>query len=69
MVTPHPAAAANFHDQFSRRTDRNSHEPRRLAIVETWCLLLARLKAATAIIKARYDERASIEKEIDARVE
>ncbi|KAH7025076.1 pyridoxal phosphate-dependent transferase [Microdochium trichocladiopsis] len=34
-----------------------------------WAILLSRLKATTAVIKKRYDERARIEKEISARTD
>lgn len=67
MVTPHPTPVANPHGQFSRRTDLKLNEPPKLSIVDTWSLLVSHLKAATATIKDRYDERARIGKEIDAR--
>ena len=38
-------------------------------MVESWSLLLSRLKEATTTIKRRYDERANIEKQINARVD
>jgi len=38
-------------------------------MVETWSILLSQLKATTATIKRRYDERAQIEKEISARTD
>jgi len=68
MVTPHPTTVANPYGQLSRRADPRSYEPR-LSIVDTWSLLVSRLKAATATIKERYDERARIEKQIDARID
>ncbi|KFH48652.1 hypothetical protein ACRE_003470 [Hapsidospora chrysogenum ATCC 11550] len=55
----------------SRQRDSSpkSYETPKLSIVETWSILLSRLKEATATIKQRYDERARIEKEIGARVD
>lgn len=54
---------------LSNRSVSTSYESPRLSIVETWSQLLASLKSTTATIKKRYDERASIEKEIDARID
>lgn len=69
VINSYPTAVANPHGQLSRRADRKSYETPRLSIVDTWSILVTRLKAATAIIKERYDERARIEKEIDARTD
>ena len=69
MAPPYPIAVANHNVQFSRRTDLKSYETPKLSIVDTWILLLSRLKAATATIKQRFDERACIEKKISARTD
>jgi cystathionine gamma-synthase len=69
MPPPYPIAVANPNGQLSRRTDLKSHETPKLSIVDTWSLLLSRLKATTATIKRRFDERARIEKEISARTD
>lgn len=69
MAPPYPIAVANPNGQLSRRTDLKSYETPKLSIVETWSHLLSRLKAATATIKQRFDERARIEKEISARTD
>lgn len=69
MAPPYPIAVANPHGQLSRRTDLKSYEAPKLSIVDTWSLLLSRLKEATVTIKERFDKRAVIEKEISARVD
>lgn len=69
MAPPYPIAVANPNGQLARRTDLKSFDTPKLSIVDTWTLLLARLKATTATIKQRYDERASIEKKISARTD
>ncbi|CAO2651402.1 Nn.00g039720.m01.CDS01 [Neocucurbitaria sp. VM-36] len=60
---------ANFNGQLSRRTNAKSYETPKMSIVDTWSLLLSNLKATTATIKQRFDERARIEKEISARTD
>lgn len=62
-------AIANGNGHLSRRTEVKSYEAPKLSIVDMWSLLLAQLKATTATIKGRYDERAGIEKEISARTD
>ncbi|KAF2035279.1 hypothetical protein EK21DRAFT_97018 [Setomelanomma holmii] len=62
-------AVANGNGQLARRTAIKSYEAPKLSIVEMWSLLLSQLKATTATVKSRYDERARIEKEISARTD
>jgi cystathionine beta-lyase/cystathionine gamma-synthase len=62
-------AIANGNGQLTRRTEVKSYEAPKLSIVGMWSLLLSQLKATTATIKSRYDERARIEKEISARTD
>jgi cystathionine gamma-synthase len=69
MAPSYPIAIANPNGQLSRRPDVTLYETPKLSIVETWLLLLAQLKATTATIKQRFDERARIEKEISARTD
>ena len=69
MPPPYPMAIANGNGHLSRRTEVKSYEAPKLSIVDMWSLLLAQLKATTATIKGRYDERAGIEKEISARTD
>ncbi|PNP78704.1 hypothetical protein FNYG_08050 [Fusarium nygamai] len=52
-----------------QRTDLRSSEGSILSIAETFSRLLSSLKATTATIKQRFDERAGIEKKISARVD
>lgn len=58
---------ANPHRHVARRSEPKPFDTPKLSIVETWSLLLSRLKEGTALIKHRFDERARIEKEIAAR--
>jgi cystathionine gamma-synthase len=67
MAPPCPVAFATPNGQLSRRPGTKPYGIPNLSIVETWSLLLAQLKATTATIKQRFDERARIEKEISAR--
>lgn len=69
MAPPYPIVVANTNGHMPRRMDLKALEAPKLSIVETWSLLLSRLKATTAIIKQRFDERARIEKEISARTD
>jgi cystathionine gamma-synthase len=74
MAQPYPIAIANpnghlANGQLSRRTDPKSYESPKLTIVETWTQLVTQLKATTATIKQRFDERARIEKQISARTD
>ncbi|KAH7064118.1 pyridoxal phosphate-dependent transferase [Paraphoma chrysanthemicola] len=69
MPPPYPMAIANGNGQLSRRTEIKSYESPKLSIVEMWSHLLSQLKATTATIKQRYDERERIEKEIAARTD
>ncbi|KAJ4363401.1 hypothetical protein N0V83_009694 [Neocucurbitaria cava] len=76
MAPPYSNAVAKQNGQYAhhngqmfRRNKQKSSEPPRLSIVEMWSLLLSSLKAATATIKQRFDERAEIEKEISARTD
>lgn len=69
MAHPYPIVVANPNGQLSRRTNLNLYETPRLSIVDTWTLLLSRLKEATATIKQRFDERSRIEKKISARTD
>lgn len=59
----------SLNSQLSKRSDFKSYETPKLSIVDTWIQLLTQLKATTVTIKQRYDERARIEKEIDARTD
>jgi cystathionine gamma-synthase len=68
MAPFYHTAVANPNGQLSRRKDK-SYETPKLSIVDTWSLLVAQLKATTATIKHRFDERARIEKEINARTD
>jgi cystathionine gamma-synthase len=68
MAPPYHTAVANPNGQLSRRKDK-SYETPKLSIVDTWSLLVAQLKVTTATIKRRFDERARIEKEINARTD
>lgn len=68
MTQPYPTAVANPNGQLSRRTDK-SYESPKLSMVETWSILLSQLKATTATIKHRFDERACIEKNVSARTD
>jgi cystathionine gamma-synthase len=68
MTQPYPIAVANPNGQLARRAEK-AHESPKLSMVETWSILLSTLKATTATIKHRFDERASIEKEISARTD
>lgn len=54
---------------LSRRTDVRSYEIPKMSIADMWVQLLQRLKAQTGVIKQRYDERARIEKELNARTD
>jgi cystathionine gamma-synthase len=69
MAPPYPLTVANPNGQLSRRPGFKSYETPKLSIVDTWSLLLAQLKATTATIKQRFDERARIEQEISARTD
>jgi cystathionine gamma-synthase len=69
MTQPYPITVANPEGQLSRRIDPKASGSPRLSMVETWSILLSQLKATTATIKRRYDERAKIEKEISARTD
>ncbi|KAH7117308.1 pyridoxal phosphate-dependent transferase [Dactylonectria macrodidyma] len=70
MVSPHHIAVANPNGQLARRTHNpKSYETPKLSMVEAWSILLSRLRAVTAVIKQRFDERARIEKEISARTD
>lgn len=69
---------AQYHSNGHPRSSRNvvsdykyqmSDEAPVLSIVESWSILLSRLKEATKTIKKRHSERANIEKEIRARVD
>ncbi|KAH9904500.1 pyridoxal phosphate-dependent transferase [Xylariomycetidae sp. FL2044] len=53
----------------SRQKELNSYDTPKLSIVDSWSLLLSRLKEATATIRTRYEERARIEKDVRARVD
>jgi cystathionine gamma-synthase len=68
MPPPYHTAIANPNGQISRRK-ASSYETPKLSIVDTWSLLVTQLKATTATIKHRFDERARIEKEINARTD
>lgn len=59
----------SVNSQLSKRPQNKSYESPKLSIVDTWSKLLISLRATTATIKQRYDERARIEKEIDARTD
>lgn len=72
MAPSNHIALSNSHGhngQLSRRLGSKSYESPKLSIADMWVQLLARLKAQTAVIKQRYDERAQIEKELDARTD
>ncbi|KAG9256673.1 pyridoxal phosphate-dependent transferase [Emericellopsis atlantica] len=68
---PYPVAVGNpnGHGQLARRSDLKPSESPRLSIAGMWAVLLLRLKETTATIKERYDKRAIIEKEINARID
>ena len=70
MVSPrngHPFS--NNTHLVSRQKAQESYETPKLSIVDSWSLLLSRLKKATVTVRKRFDERARIEKEISARVD
>ncbi|KAH7072498.1 pyridoxal phosphate-dependent transferase [Paraphoma chrysanthemicola] len=69
MPPPYPMAIANGNGQLSRRTEVKSYESPKLSIVEMWSHLLSQLKATTATLKQRYDERERIEKDVSARTD
>ncbi|KAH3960036.1 hypothetical protein HBI56_219960 [Parastagonospora nodorum] len=69
MTQPYPTAVANPNRVLSQRTHTKPSESPRLSMIETWSILLSQLKATTATIKQRYDERAQIENEISARTD
>lgn len=62
-------APTNGHPLSRRPVEQKSYETPKLSIVDTWSHLLSSLKATTAIIKQRFDERACIGKEISARTD
>jgi len=67
LVNGHANGHSNGH--LSRREEPKLCETPKLSIVDTWALLVSHLKATTATIKSRFDERARIEKEISARTD
>lgn len=68
MASYHVADAPSGR-QLSLRAGLKPFETPQLSIVDTWTLLLSRLKEKTAIIKQRFDERARIEQQIAARTD
>ncbi|KAL6849666.1 hypothetical protein ACO1O0_009209 [Amphichorda felina] len=72
MAPPYPIAVANpngHNGQLARRKEVVSYDSPKLSIAEMWSSLLVRLKATTAIIKQRFDERSQIEKQLNARTD
>lgn len=69
MATNYPGIVARMNGQLAKRGDSASCEPPKMSIADTWFLLLSQLKATTAIIKERFDERARIEQQISARTD
>ncbi|KAM0542105.1 hypothetical protein ACHAPJ_012968 [Fusarium lateritium] len=69
MASSHTVTVDRSNGQLSRRVDPKASKPSSLSIVETWSRLLSSLKATTATIKQRFDERARIEKQISARTD
>ncbi|KAJ3544838.1 hypothetical protein NM208_g2832 [Fusarium decemcellulare] len=69
IAVAYPNGQNGHNGQLARRIDVKSYETPKLSIVETWSRLLARLKEATALIKQRFDDRARIEVEINARTD
>lgn len=60
---------SNGHHALSRHVVSEYKYPKPLSIVESWSVLVSRLKEATKTIKKRHTERANVEREIGARVD
>lgn len=63
MVHFNQLTGANTNGQLARRAEQKSFGKPILSIVEMWARLLSNLKATTATINQRFDERARIEKQ------